>query len=182
MDEKILDQLLNELLSAFEDAETHSTAILLFLKAQGIATEEKLAPFLDQAGKASDVRWRAARARMGALMHSAIKPVEPSEKKKDESGAAKKSDEADADGAVRSQSKDKVQSGEKSENTPKQNENMENTSQQNSDNYKGGDRAKAEASGENPDRTKSDDSGRNSVDSQQTRSAQTRGSETSPSS
>jgi hypothetical protein len=182
MDEKILDQLLNELLSAFEDAETHSTAILLFLKAQGIATEEKLAPFLDQAGKASDVRWRAARARMGALMHSAIKPVEPSEKKKDESGAAKKSDEADADGAVRSQSKDKVQSGEKSENTPKQNENMENTSQQNSDNSKGSDDAKAEASGKHPVGAKSDDSKRNSVDSQQTRSAQTGGSETSPSS
>jgi hypothetical protein len=155
---------------------------LLFLKAQGIATEEKLAPFLDQAGKASDVRWRAARARMGALMHSAIKPVEPSEKKNDDSGAATKSEEADADGAVRSQSKDKVQSGEKSENAPKQNEKMENASQQSSDNSKGGDGAKAEASDKDPGGTKSDDSKRNWVDSQQTRSSQTGDSETSPSS
>jgi hypothetical protein len=78
MDEKVVEQILDELYSSLEDAETRSTAILLFLKEQGIASEEKLAPYFDQAGKASDVRWRAARVRMGSLLASAMKTPEPS--------------------------------------------------------------------------------------------------------
>jgi len=75
MDEKIVDQILDELFSSFEDAETQSGGILLFLKSQGIATEQQLAPFFEQAGNASNVRWRAARVRMGALLASAMKPA-----------------------------------------------------------------------------------------------------------
>jgi hypothetical protein len=82
MDEKIVEQILDELFSSFEDSETQSAAILLFLKDQGIATEEKLAPYFEQAGKASDVRWRAARVRMGALLASAMKTPEPVAEKK----------------------------------------------------------------------------------------------------
>jgi outer membrane biosynthesis protein TonB len=78
MDEKVVEQILDELYSSLEDAETRSTAVLLFLKEQGIASEEKLAPYFDQAGKASDVRWRAARVRMGSLLASAMKSPEPS--------------------------------------------------------------------------------------------------------
>jgi hypothetical protein len=78
MDEKAVEQILDELYSSLEEAETRSTAILLFLKEQGIASEEKLAPYFDQAGKASDVRWRAARVRMGSLLASAMKTPEPS--------------------------------------------------------------------------------------------------------
>jgi hypothetical protein len=78
MDEKVVEQILDELYSSLEDAETRSNAILLFLKEQGIASEEKLAPYFDQAGKASDVRWRAARVRMGSLLASAMKTPEPS--------------------------------------------------------------------------------------------------------
>jgi hypothetical protein len=82
MDEKIVEQILDELFSSFEDSETQSAAILLFLKDQGIATEEKLAPYFEQAGKASDVRWRAARVRMGALLASAMRTPEPVAEKK----------------------------------------------------------------------------------------------------
>ena len=45
MDEEIVKQILDELFS-FEDAETQSAALLLFLKDQGIATQEKLCTLL----------------------------------------------------------------------------------------------------------------------------------------
>jgi hypothetical protein len=48
MDEEIVKQILDELFSSFEDSETQSAALLLFLKDQGIATEEKLAPYFKQ--------------------------------------------------------------------------------------------------------------------------------------
>ena len=82
MDEKIVQQILNELFTSFENSETQSAALLLFLKDQGIATEEKLAPYFEQAGKTSEVRWRAARVRMGALLASAMKAPEPVREKK----------------------------------------------------------------------------------------------------
>src|SRR5580700_11084807 len=82
MDEEIVRQILDELFSSFEDMETQSAALLLFLKDQGIATKEKLAPFLEQAGNTSEVRWRAARVRMGALLASALKTPEPAAEKK----------------------------------------------------------------------------------------------------
>ncbi len=75
-DGKVGGQLLDELVSAFEDLETQSAGILQFLKAKGLATDEELAPYLKQAGDASNVRWRAARLRMDALLAAAITDVE----------------------------------------------------------------------------------------------------------
>jgi hypothetical protein len=46
-----LKEILGELFTLLEAQETHSVAILQFLKDQGIATDEKLAPYLEQAGK-----------------------------------------------------------------------------------------------------------------------------------
>ena len=88
MDEEIVKQILDELFSSFENSETQSAALLLFLKDQGIATEEKLAPYFEQAANTSEVRWRAARVRMGALLASALKAPEPSAEKR--STAARK--------------------------------------------------------------------------------------------
>jgi hypothetical protein len=82
MDEEIVKQILDELFSSFEDSETQSAALLLFLKDQGIATEEKLAPYFEQAASTSEVRWCAARVRMGALLASAFKTPEPAPEKK----------------------------------------------------------------------------------------------------
>jgi hypothetical protein len=76
MDEELLKQIFEELFSSLEPLETQSTALLELLKAKGIVTDEELAPFLKQAGNASDVRWRAARLRTSALIASALKPPE----------------------------------------------------------------------------------------------------------
>ena len=78
MDEKIAHQILDELLSSFEALETQSAAILQFIKAKGIASEEELAPYFEQAGEASSVRWRAARVRINRLASAAIKSAEQS--------------------------------------------------------------------------------------------------------
>ena len=96
MDEKIVEQILDDLYSSFEDAETQSAAILLFLKDQGIETEEKLAPYFEQAGRASDVRWRAARVRMASLLASAMKAPEVAAQKQPAEDAAEKQNSAEA--------------------------------------------------------------------------------------
>jgi hypothetical protein len=60
-------EALNDLLTYIEQLKTETGAILEFLRDHGIVTDEKLAPYLEQASKASDVRLRAARARMEHL-------------------------------------------------------------------------------------------------------------------
>jgi len=50
MDSDLIDELLKELFGTFESTETQSAAILQFLKDKGIATDEKLCPYLEQGG------------------------------------------------------------------------------------------------------------------------------------
>jgi hypothetical protein len=76
MDENATDEVLNELFSALESAETQNGAILQFLKDKNLATDEDLAPYLQQAGNASSVRWMAARVRIKSLLASAIRNAE----------------------------------------------------------------------------------------------------------
>jgi hypothetical protein len=83
MDMAAVEQLLDEMLSSLETLETKATATLQFLKDRGHATDKDLAPYLEQAGNASNVRWRAARLRMMSLLSSALKAAEePKEKTK----------------------------------------------------------------------------------------------------
>ena len=57
----------NDILIYLENVETQTGALLQFLRDNGTVTDEKLAPYLEQASKASDVRLRAARARIDYL-------------------------------------------------------------------------------------------------------------------
>lgn len=76
MNENIVQEILHELFSSLEALETQSTAILQLLKDKGLANEQELALHLEQAGNASNVRWRAAQVRIDHLVSSALKTAE----------------------------------------------------------------------------------------------------------
>ena len=76
MNENIMQEIVHELFSSLESLETQSAAILQFLKDKGLADEKELAPYLEQSGNASSVRWRGARVRIDHLISSAIRAEE----------------------------------------------------------------------------------------------------------
>lgn len=76
MNEDAVNEIVEEVLSSLEPLETQSSAVIQFLKAKGLATDEDLAPFLEQAGNTASVRWRAVRVRVEALISNAMKAAE----------------------------------------------------------------------------------------------------------
>ncbi|MFL6437123.1 MAG: hypothetical protein ACJ71Q_06050 [Terriglobales bacterium] len=76
MNDNPVEEVLKDLFRYFELLETESRAIRQFLKENGIATDEKLAPYLEQAANASSVKWRAAKVRMERLFALAAQPAE----------------------------------------------------------------------------------------------------------
>jgi len=98
MDESLVHQILDELISSLEPLETQNAALLQFVKDKGIASDEALAPYLEQASNASNVRWRAFRLRTLALINSATKP--PDEGAKNISKAGEKTASAPEGKAV----------------------------------------------------------------------------------
>jgi hypothetical protein len=68
MNNEAMKEVLNELFSHLEKLETQSEAIRQFLKEKKRVTDKQLAPYLEQAGNASNVRWRAARVRIERLL------------------------------------------------------------------------------------------------------------------
>jgi len=73
MDPKITQEILDDLIPTLEALETKSTAVLEFLKHEGVASDDKLAPYLEQAASASNVRWLGVRVRIERLLSSAEK-------------------------------------------------------------------------------------------------------------
>src|ERR1700692_3846287 len=94
MDPKITEEILNDLIPSLEALEMKSAAVLEFLKKEGIATDEKLAPYLEQAASASNVRWRAVRVRMERLLSSVEKESE--DKKSEDKKAIKQEASAES--------------------------------------------------------------------------------------
>jgi hypothetical protein len=88
-----IKEILVELFSLLETLETQSLALTQFLKDEGIATDEKLAPYLDRAGNASSVKWRAARARMQYLLSPVAKKTHDHEKEKEKEKEKQKNDQ-----------------------------------------------------------------------------------------
>jgi hypothetical protein len=131
----IVQEILHDLFSSMEALETQNTAILQFLKDKGIATDEELASHLEQAGKASSVRWRGVRVRADYLFASAIKAAEqaaekespkPAENKQEAKAATKQSDEKEtAKGAQHVASNDNPEN-DKAENAEPENDQAEN--------------------------------------------------------
>src|SRR5947209_8963472 len=70
MNSEAIKEILNDLFSHLERLETQSEAILQFLKEKKRVADKQLAPYLEQAGNASNVRWRAARVRIEHLLSS----------------------------------------------------------------------------------------------------------------
>jgi hypothetical protein len=68
MNSEAAKEIFNELFSHLERLETQSEAILQFLKEKKRVTDKQLAPYLERAGNASNVRWRAARVRIEHLL------------------------------------------------------------------------------------------------------------------
>jgi len=68
MNNDAIKEVLNELFSHLERLETQNEAILQFLKEKKRVTDKQLAPYLEQAGNASSVKWRAARVRIDHLL------------------------------------------------------------------------------------------------------------------
>jgi len=98
-----IKEILDELFSLLESVEAQSLALTQFLKDQGIATDKKLAPYLDRAGNASSVKWRAARARMQYLLSPV--PKQASDPQKDQSKDKNKEPEK---ASIEKQSTDKL--------------------------------------------------------------------------
>ena len=110
MDPKITDEILNDLIPSLEALETRTAAVLEFLKKEGIASDEKLAPYLEQAGSASNVRWLAVRVRMERLFASVEKQSEDKEADKQQAIAETKSTEPAKTTLAETQSEEKSQS------------------------------------------------------------------------
>ena len=97
MDREIVKKMLDEFYPQLEALETRSEAIRQFLKDEGLATDEQFAPYLEQAGKASSVKWLAHRVRMEHLLTSAIREAaKPPEKPAVELGKKPEGEPAEA--------------------------------------------------------------------------------------
>jgi hypothetical protein len=88
------EDVLNELLPYFEAIDTQNAAIVQFLKDKRVVSDEQLAPYLERAAKASNVRWHAARLRMGRLFsvpetkgEASAEKAEPSQQRTPQPGA-----------------------------------------------------------------------------------------------
>ncbi len=84
MDDDPVEQVVNELFPYFEALEARSAAIVQLLKDKGLTTDEQFAPYLEQAGNGSNVKWLAARIRVQRLLSSKVKVEKDKDAAKEE--------------------------------------------------------------------------------------------------
>jgi hypothetical protein len=106
-----LKEILGELFSLLEAMETSNLAVVQILKDKGIANEKEFAHFMEQAGNASSVKWRAARVRMEYLLTPIKKETLEVEKKEAKDQLPQK----DKDANTRELAKEQNSGKEKSE-------------------------------------------------------------------
>jgi hypothetical protein len=121
MDPKIVQEILDDLIPSLEALEAKSTAALEFLKREGIASDEKLAPYLEQAASTSNVRWLGVRVRIERLLSAAEKDSAKKQTEKEE----KKPETDPTKAAQASQSQPETGDNSKSAGPENQNENTE---------------------------------------------------------
>lgn len=105
-----LKEIFDELFGLLESLETQSMAVTQFLKEQKVGNDKKLAPYLEQAGNASSVKWRAARARMEYLLAPMQKEADKkkeAEKKESEKKEPEKNESEKNEKATRAQPAEK---------------------------------------------------------------------------
>lgn len=110
MDDKTVRDVFEELLPSLEALDTKCAAILQFLKAKGITNDEELAPYFEQAGNASSVRWRAARVRINHLLSAP-----PVAEKTEAASSNKTSEKAETSSSNQASDKAKTSSSNKKE-------------------------------------------------------------------
>jgi len=121
MDPKIAQEILDDLIPSLEALEAKSAAVLEFLKHEVIASDEKLAPSLEQAAGSSNVRWLAVRVRIERLLTAA----EKDSAKKRTAEEEKKSPPAQTKAAERSESQAEADDNSKSAGPENPNVNTE---------------------------------------------------------
>jgi hypothetical protein len=108
-----IKQLFDDLFTLLEAQETQTIAVMELLRDAGIASEEKMKPYLERAGNAASVKWRAARVRMEYLLTPVQKKKEG---EKAEEGKEKKGAEAFWENKPEGEKKD----GEKQDDSKKE--------------------------------------------------------------
>lgn len=83
MSDNPVEQVISDLFQYLESLETKSASVLQFLKDKGLATDEEFSRYLEQAGEASNVKWRAARVRMEHLFATIPEPAKQPEANKE---------------------------------------------------------------------------------------------------
>jgi hypothetical protein len=114
------EDVLNELLPYFEAIDTQHAAIVQFLKDKRVVSDEQLAPYLERAAKASNVRWLAARLRMGRLFsvpetkgEASAENPEPGQQRTTQPSTEQRTTEPGTDGGKHPEERDRGETAEK---------------------------------------------------------------------
>lgn len=98
MNSEAIKEILDTLFSNLEKLETQTEALMQFMKETKNITDAQLAPYLEKAGNASNVRWRAARVRIEYLLSSAeMEENRDKEKKAEQAKSAEQHEKSEKD-------------------------------------------------------------------------------------